>query len=304
MTAETNTDGLSTVLITGGTDGLGRATAIHLAEQGYRVFAASRSPEKRAALDQLAAERRLPLETVEMDVSASPSVDAGVVEIERRAGPVDVLVNSAGIAMMAALEEVTLNDLRYQFEVNYFGTVRAIQRVLPGMRARRRGRIVNFSSVAGRLTYPVFGPYSSSKFAVEAMSDALRMEVYPFDIHVAVIEPGYIPSGMERAAVGLATRYIANRDKSPYGRLYSALERVWKKATERPDGTPEDCARVVLRAIRDTPPRTRYRISRRVKMFLALRRVLSDRAMDRSIIRAFGLEQWRREDGQSKDRQR
>ena len=284
---------LKTVLITGGTDGLGRAAALLLAEPataGYRVFAAGRSAEKRATLAQLARERQLPLETVEMDVCDDASVGRAVAEVRSKAGSIDVLVNSAGVGYIAAMEEITIEHLRQQFETNFFGAVRVIQAVLPGMRQRRSGRILNMSSMAGKIALPLFGPYSGSKFALEGMTDALRLEVYPFGIDVVLIEPGYIPTNFQAASIELSSPYAAAAESSPYARVYRNFQRSWKKSTSRVRYTPEDCARVVLRALRDTPPRPRYRVTRRAVVASWAKRLLSDRALDRFMIRTFRLE--------------
>jgi NAD(P)-dependent dehydrogenase (short-subunit alcohol dehydrogenase family) len=283
----------STVLITGGTDGFGRAAALLLAEQGYRVFAAGRSAERRAQLAALARERRLPLETIEMDVCDDASVERAMGEIHASrsfgTGPIDVLVNSAGVGYFAVMEDIRLEDLRRQFETNFFGVVRVIQKVLPGMRARGRGRIINLSSAAGKVALPTFGPYSSSKFALEAMSDALRLELHAFGIHVVVIEPGYIPTGFQDASTELSTDYKANSASSPYARVYEG----YRKARGRHMGgsryTPEDCARVILRAVRETPPKPRYTVTRAAKVANLAKRLLPDRMLDRLLIRTFGL---------------
>lgn len=290
MAAQARGEGLSTILVTGGTDGLGRATAILLAEHGYRVFAAGRNPARREALDALARERRLPLTTAEMDVTDGASVDRAVEEIRSQAGPIDALVNSAGIAIISTMEEIALTDLQKQFETNVFGAVRVIQRVLPEMRERRRGRIINMSSVAGKISNPLFGPYSSSKFALEAVSDALRLELYPFGVYVVVIEPGYIPSGMEKASVELSSRYTHNATAGPYAGLYQNFLRFWKRTTGNPRYTSEDCARVILRALRETPPKTRYPVTREARLTILARRWLSDRRLDRMTIRTLGLD--------------
>lgn len=277
------------VLITGATDGLGRATAIHLAERGYRVFAAGRNPEKRASLAALAKERSLPLEVLEMDVTSDASVDAAVSEAERRAGQIDVLVNNAGFAVIGPVEEVTLDDLRAQFETNFFGAVRVARRVLPAMRARRRGRIVNVSSIAGKFAWPLFGPYSASKFALEGISDALRLELHSFGIHVVLIEPGFIPTNMGNVSVEVSAAYSARAKESPYARVYSGFRRQWKQTTARSKYTPEDCARVVLRAITETPPRPRYTVTRRAAVLSLAKRLLPDSVIDRRTLRAYGL---------------
>lgn len=151
-----------TVLVTGATSGLGRAAAIHLAERGYRVFAGGRSGERRAALQATAHERRLALTTLEMDVREDGSVDRAMAQIEAAGARVDVLINNAGVAYVVPVEEIRIEDLREQFETNVFGAVRVTQRVLPTMRARGRGRIINISSLAGRLAFPLFGAYSAA----------------------------------------------------------------------------------------------------------------------------------------------
>ncbi len=280
---------LHTVLVTGGTDGLGRATATLLASEGYRVFAAGRNPQKRAALEQFAEEHELSLETVDLDVTCDESADHAVAEVERRAGPVDVLVNNAGIAIAGVMEEITLADLRKQFETNIFGVVRMTQRVLPSMRSRRRGCIVNMSSIAGRVSNPLMGPYSSSKHAIEAISDSFRLELAPFGIRVVIIEPGVIPTNINRTGAELSARYMANAAASPYARVYLGFLKMWQKRVAGAKSTPEDCARVILRAVRDPRSRARYTVTPDARMMVALRWILSDRALDRMTLRMLAL---------------
>jgi len=279
-----------TVLITGGTDGLGRATAILFASEGYRVFAAGRNAEKRAALEQLAEEKGLPLETVDLDVTSDDSASRAITEIERRAGPVSVLVNNAGIAIAAVMEEVSVDDLRKQFETNVFGAVRMTQRVLPAMRERRSGRIINMSSVAGKVSNPLFGPYSGSKHALEAISDAQRMEVAPFGIRVVLIEPGFIPTNINRAAAELSSQYMDHAAASPYARAYLSVLKMVQKRVASSKTTPEDCARIILSAVRAANPRARYTVTREAQMTIAMRWLLSDRRMDKMTMRMLGMD--------------
>jgi NAD(P)-dependent dehydrogenase (short-subunit alcohol dehydrogenase family) len=290
MAASTPQQKLSRVLITGGTEGLGRAAAVLLAEHGYRVFAGARGVERRAALNQFALERKLPLEVLDLDVCEDASVDRAVGEIERRGGPVDILINNAGIAIAAVMEEITLSDLRKQFETNFFGVVRVTQRVLPEMRRQRRGRILNMSSIAGKVAGPLFGPYGSSKHALEGMSDALRLELFPFDIHVMLIEPGYIPTRINQKAAELSRAYAKGVERSAYGGVYRGFLQSWIRTMKESRYKPEDCARVILRAIEDTPPRARYPVTRDAKIRILARRFLSDRAFDRSLRKRLGLD--------------
>lgn len=288
MDAPTNGQ-LSTVLITGGTDGLGRNAATVLASEGYRVFAAGRSTEKRAALEQFAEEHELPLETLDLDVISDESADRAVAEVERRAGAVDVLVNNAGIAIAGVMEEVTLDDLRKQFETNFFGAVRMSKRVLPRMRERRRGRIINMSSIAGKVANPLMGPYSGSKHALEAVSDAMRMEVAQFGIRVVLIEPGFIPTNISQTGAGLSARYLQHADASPYARTYTGFLQAWRKLMERARSKPEDCSRVILQAIRADSPRPRYLVTREAKISAAMKWLLPDRQLDRITLRMMGM---------------
>ena len=280
---------LPNVLITGGTDGLGRGAAEFLAARGYRVFAGSRNAERRAELAKFAQEKKLPIEVLPLDVTNDASVDAAVAEAERRAGSVDVLINNAGIAIGAVMEEISIADLRKQFDTNFFGAVRVSQRVLPGMRRRGRGRIINMSSIAGKVSSPLMGPYSASKHALEAFSDSLRLELYSFGIPVVMIEPGFIPTSINRNAAELSSAYASNAEKSAYRGIYQGFLGAWQKTTKASRYTPEDCARVILRAIEDTPPRARYLVTKEAKITNALKSLLSDRAFDRILIKRLGL---------------
>jgi NAD(P)-dependent dehydrogenase (short-subunit alcohol dehydrogenase family) len=282
-----------TVLVTGGTDGLGRAAAILLAQSGYQVFSGSRSAEHRAALDQFARDRKLPLETLEVDVCDTASVNACVTEIENRVGPVDVLVNNAGIAIAAVMEEITLDDLHRQYETNVFGVLRVTQRVLPKMRERRRGRIVNMSSIAGKVAIPILGPYSSSKHALEAISDALRIELGPFGVRVVLIEPGVIKTSINATAESLSAAYVKGAETSPYKAIYMGFRSNWKHATEASRDTPEDCARVILRAVEEKSPRARYLVTREAKVSALMKRFLPDGVFDNGVKKRLRLNEFR-----------
>jgi NAD(P)-dependent dehydrogenase (short-subunit alcohol dehydrogenase family) len=284
---------LKTVLVTGGTDGLGRAAAVMLAERRYRVFAGGRNAGRLAALEQLARDRKLPLEALEMDVCDAASSERAMAEIERRAGPVEILVNNAGIAIAAVMEEITTADLHKVFDTNLFSVIRLCQRVLPEMRRRRHGRIINMSSISGKVAIPVMGPYAASKHALEAASDAMRLEVYPFGIHVVLIEPGYIHTSMNRNAAELSSDYAKGAAQSPYGAIYRAFLGEWENVRKASHYQPEDCARVVVQAIEDQPPRARYLVTRRAKLGVLARRIFSDRALDNRFKKTFRLDEFR-----------
>jgi len=278
-----------TVLITGATDGLGRAAALLLAEKGYRVFAAGRSAGKRAELDRLAVTRKLPLESVELDVCGDGSVARAVQQIRQKAGNIDVLINNAGVGLMAIAEELKLEDLRRLYETNIFGLLRVTQAVLPQMRERKSGRILMLSSVAGILTPPTYGAYSSSKHAVEALSNALRLELYPFNVEVILIEPGYIMTNFQQAAKESAQSYIDGSAASPYAKIYAGAIAGATSSRRESKTTPEDCARVILNAIEASHPKARYTVTPLAKWAAFGRRVLPDTLMDSFLRRKFGI---------------
>jgi NAD(P)-dependent dehydrogenase (short-subunit alcohol dehydrogenase family) len=260
-----------------------------LAERGYRIFAAGRSPEKRAQLEALAQEKKLPLETLELDVSDDVSVQQAVATVLRKVGAIDVLVNNAGVNFSAAVEDLRMEDWRRQFETNFFGVLRVTQAVVPHMRERKRGRIVMMSSVSGFVTAPTQGAYSSSKFALEAMSNALRLELYPFGVRVILIEPGYIVTGIQQAALELSRPYLDKMTNGPYAPLYARFLESVTGARAKSKTTPNDCARVVLRAIEARNPKIRYLVTGLAVVAKWCKRLLSDRGIDAIFRRRFGI---------------
>lgn len=189
---------MATVLVTGTSKGIGMATALVLGRAGYTVFATMRDPHAAPELARAAAKEDLPIHVSAMDVDSDASVAEAVRAIEEANGPIDVLVNNAGIERRGSVEEMPLSDFRAVMETNYFGALRCIQAVLPRMRERRSGCIVNVTSVAGRISASPLGGYSASKFALEALNEALAQEVSAFNIRVAVVQPGIIDTAMAR----------------------------------------------------------------------------------------------------------
>jgi len=277
------------VLITGATDGLGRAAALLLAENGYRVFAAGRSVEKRVRLDALAREKKLPLETLQLDVCDDASVAQGVSTVLAKAGAIDVLINNAGVVYIATVEEMSMPDWRSQFETNFFGVIRVTQAVLPHMRERRKGRIVMMSSVAGLVTPPTYGPYSATKHAIEAISNALRHELYPFGISTVLIEPGYIVTGIQQAAAELSKAYTEKMTSGPYARIYGPARSAANNTRAKSGTSAEDCARVILRAVEAKNPKARYGVTPLATFAKWSKRLLPDRLQDAMIRKVSGV---------------
>src|SRR6266849_5606692 len=275
------------VLITGATDGLGKALALLLAERGYRVFAAGRSTEKLAQLDAAARARKLPLESIALDVCSDDSVKRGVEHVLGKAGAIDVLVNNAGVNYTAAVEDLSMEDWRAQFETNVFGVLRVTRAVLPRMRERRSGRILMMSSLSGLVTPPTQGAYSSSKHALEGLSNALRMELYPFGIDVVLIEPGYIITGIQKTAAELSKPYLEKG--GPYAPLYSQFFTSVNDMRTKSKYTPEDCARVMLHAIETSRPNARYGVTSLARFVKWSKRLLTDSAIDAMLRRRYGI---------------
>ena len=276
-----------TVLITGATDGLGKALALLLARRRYPVFAAGRSAEKLAELDSLARAEKLPLETVALDVCSDDSVNHAVNRVLGSAGVIDILVNNAGVNYTAAVEDLSMDDWRAQFETNFFGVLRVTRAVIPRMRERRSGRILMMSSISGFVTAPTQGAYSSSKYALEALSNALRLELYPFGIPVVLIEPGYIVTGIGKTAAELSKPYV--QKNGPYASLYARFFTSVNAARARSKTTPEDCARAMLHAIETPRPNPRYGVTSLFHFTKWSKWLLTDSAFDAMFRRRFGI---------------
>jgi len=265
------------VLITGCSSGIGHETARHLAVKGHRVFATARRP---AAIEDL---REAGCETLACDVTDEASMQACVNAVED-AGGVAALVNNAGYSQSGAVETVPIESVRRQFETNVFGLMRMCQLVLAGMRERGTGRIVNISSMGGKLTFPGGGVYHATKHAVEALSDALRFEVAGFGIQVVVIEPGLIKTSFADAAVG---SIAANEPEGPYAdfnrKIGEATAGAYEGGLARLGGGPDTVARKVEKAITARRPRTRYKVTPSASLSMASRRLMTDRMWDRFV---------------------
>ena len=264
------------VLITGCSTGIGRATALRLAERGWPVYATARKLE---AVRDLEAKG---CRTLSLDVCDDASMRAAVDVVERAHGAVGVLVNNAGYGLEGCFEETPMDEVRRQFETNVFGLIRLCQLVLPGMRRQRWGRIVNLSSVGGRLTLPGGAFYHATKHAVEALSDALRFEVAGFGVDVVLIEPGPIKTAFGDTAIANVNKVAQNG--SPYaafnanvaGKIHEAFD-GWMTAMA---GMPDDVAKAIEHAITAKRPRTRYPITAAARTMMFLRRWLPDRGFD------------------------
>jgi short-subunit dehydrogenase len=266
-----------TVLITGATAGIGRTTALHLAQLGHHVIASGRKPTE---LARLAAEARGlagKLDVIALDVTQPDSIAAAVEAVARLTGErgLDALINNAGFGVLGPTSEISDAELRRQYETNVFGLMSVTRAFLPAMRARRAGRIINVSSLGGRITLPYFGVYNSTKYAVESLSDALRYELAPFGIDVALIEPGVIRTNFEATAVAGLDGFAA----TPYGRALAHYERM-SKAADRFAANPIVVARAIARAVEARRPAARYVTPRLNSVAVWLSAILPTRAWD------------------------
>jgi len=264
-----------TALITGASSGIGEATALRLGELGYTVYAAARRVERMSDL----ARRGIRVRTV--DVTDDASMVALVEAILADSGRLDVLINNAGYGLYGALEDVPIEEARRQFDVNLFGLARLTQLVLPQMRAQRNGYIVNVSSMGGKIWEPLGGWYHASKFAVEGLSDSLRVEVAEFGIKVVIIQPGSIRSEWS----GIAAEQLETTSATTaYARQMKVMAAVLRGVDHmRLASGPVVVAAAIAKAVQSPRPRTRYVVGGGARGMLLAERILPDRGFDKFI---------------------
>lgn len=275
-----------TILITGATAGIGRRVAIDLAKAGHRVVASGR---RTAALEALAAELSgYDLYTIRLDVTDNESITAARAAVDglTDGAGLDTLINNAGYGQAGPTEMISDADMRAQYDTNVFGLMAVTRAFVPAMRARGRGRIINVSSVGGRLTMPLMGVYNSTKYAVESLSDALRYELAAFGIDVVLIEPGMVRTGFSGTSMKSAATYV--QPNSPYSRVmerFTALEAMLSRTAVGPD----HISRVVQRAVHARRPRARYMAPCSGAVMFAVLSVLPTRWGDWAVRKITGL---------------
>ena len=258
-------------LVTGCSSGIGLETAVALAREGHFTFATMRNLKKVEALEKIVKDENLPISILELDVDNKESMDNAIEKIIEQKGRNDTLVNNAGWGMWGTVEDVSIDEFKEQFETNFFSIVRMIQKIAPIMRKQKSGSIVNVSSVAGRIGFPVSPAYISSKFALEGLSECLRFELSPFGINVITIEPGVIKTNFFDS-MKMAKRSDSN---SVYNDITSKVISGVKMMAEM--GTdPKEVANAILKSINDKNPLPRYIVGNDAMMFLEAKKMKTD----------------------------
>jgi short-subunit dehydrogenase len=267
------------LLITGATSGIGRHAALHLSKKGHRVIATGRNEK---ALAELAAEAKAgghPLETLRIDVTDATSIESAKRAVDEMTGGygLDVLVNNAGYGALGPTELITDADMRAQYEVNVFGLMAMTRAFVPAMRERGQGRVVNVSSLGGKYTLPLFGVYNSTKYAIESLSDALRMELRAFGVHVALIEPGVIDTGFTDRSMVEVSKYKGGQN--PYAKVLARSEEM-RKMTDMTAVGPACISRAIERAATSRWPSARYIAPFRAQVMVGMLRMMPTRWAD------------------------
>jgi NAD(P)-dependent dehydrogenase (short-subunit alcohol dehydrogenase family) len=259
-------------IVTGSSSGIGLETALILARNGYFTYATMRNPEKDAPIKNALKKENLPIKAIQLDVIDDESLKNAIDHVTSEAGRIDVLVNNAGYGLVGALEELSMEEIKAQYETNLFGLVRVIQAVLPTMRKQRSGRILNLSSGAGLFGYPGGSAYVSSKFAVEGLSESMAYELEPFGIRVILIEPGFVQTNFANSMV------IAKKAQDPTSPYSQMMQRIAASSSElAKSGSSADLvANDILDAATNPNPRLRYLVGKDVEAWAASKKSMDE----------------------------
>ena len=258
-------------LVTGSSSGIGFETSLALARNGYHTFATMRNLGKDEKIKQIIEKEDLSIEILELDVDSEESVNRAIKTVSEKKGRIDVLVNNAGYGMWGTVEDVSIDEFKKQFETNFFSIIRLIQKVAPIMRKQSSGNIVNISSVAGRIGFPVSPAYISSKFALEGLSESLRFELMPFGINVIIIEPGVIKTNFFDSMKMSEKSQQDSTYKEITDKVISGVKMMAEMGTH-----PKEVANVVIKTLGEEKPLPRYVIGNDAMMFLEAKKMKTD----------------------------
>jgi len=259
-------------VVTGSSSGIGHETALTLARNGYTTYATMRNISKAAEIQSIASKENLPIIVKQLDVTKDESVRNAIQQIASEAGRIDVVVNNAGYGLTGAFEDLSIEEIKAQYETNFFGVIRVTQAVLPIMRKQRSGKIINISSGAGRLGYPGGSAYVSTKFALEGLSESMSYELEPFGIRVVLVEPGVIRTNF---ASGMVLAKKAQDPNSPYSQMMQRMGTTLQQLEQ--NGSDVDLvASIVLKAATSANPELRYLAGKDVENWVEAKRKMSD----------------------------
>jgi short-subunit dehydrogenase len=260
------------VLITGCSSGIGYETALMLARNGFHTFATMRNTKKSDSLEEIIKKERLDLIIRELDVNDDTSIENTINCIKREANRIDVLINNAGYGLVGFFEDLTLDEIRNQFETNFFGVLNITKKIIPIMRLQKSGIIINVSSGAGQVGFPGISAYVSTKFAIEGFSESLMYELFPYGIKVVIIEPGVIKTNFFRNCI---VSEHSMKKSSPYSRSLDKFQKNVELMQEHAT-SPIDVAKVILQVLGNNEPKQRYIVGNDVAMILEAKKNLSD----------------------------
>ena len=261
-------------IVTGSSSGIGYATSLLLARNRFHTYATMRNIEKSADIQEIANKERLPLQVIQLDVNDDTSIRNSIKMVERENERIDVLVNNAGYGLVGAFEDLSVEEIKSQFETNFFSVIRLTQQVLPIMRKQKSGTIVNVSSGAGRIGFPGMSAYVSSKFALEGLSESMSYELEPFGIKVVIIEPGVIRTNFKKNSV-MSKKSLDNSSISPYSSMIQKIDSSISSIVEHAT-PPEEVAKAILHAITSNNPKLRYLVGNDMIMMSETKKSMSD----------------------------
>ena len=261
-------------IVTGSSSGIGYATSLLLAKNRFHTYATMRNIEKSADIQQIANKERLPLQVIQLDVNDDASIRNSIEKVRSENERIDVLVNNAGYGLIGAFEDLSAEEIKSQFETNFFGVIRLTQQVLPIMRKQKSGTIVNVSSGAGRIGFPGMSAYVSSKFALEGLSESMSYELEPFGIRVVIIEPGVIRTNFKKNSV-MSKKSLDNSSISPYSSIIQKMDASISSIIEHAT-PPEEVAKAILHAVISNNPELRYLVGNDMIMMAETKKSMSD----------------------------
>ena len=259
-------------LITGCSSGIGYETALMLARNGFHTFATMRNTKKSDSLEEIIKKERLDLNIRELDVNDDTSIENTINCIKREANRIDVLINNAGYGLVGFFEDLTLDEIRNQFETNFFGVLNITKKIIPIMRLQKSGTIINVGSGAGQVGFPGISAYVSTKFAIEGFSESLMYELFPYGIKVVIIEPGVIKTNFFRNCI---VSEHSMKKSSPYSRSLDKFQKNVELMQEHAT-SPIDVAKVIIQVLGNNEPKQRYIVGNDVAMILEAKKNLSD----------------------------